>query len=928
MAKPVIEYSEFAGGLNVDSAPHLLRDNELQIAENVDLSSKAIRKRLGSVPLNAEAYPGRVYRVIEWPRNDGTTDLLAVMDYQREQEDCLLGLQSASPYMKQYRLRDGLFQDEFNLPLGEVQNVALSADGNWLAQLVSTAWLRGVNIYARSASGAWESVSFVPLLLSAEYTFAWHPEGLYLAVGTNEGTASYLRIAKRVGTSFSLLGSIPQPPSSVGQAAWSPDGAILSVRHGTVPYLANYTHNGDVFTLAPAVSPAPSSSPHNIQWAPDSLLLAVAAGANALVYQLAGAQLTQVASFTPPASPRDFAWSPSGDHLAIVSVSATPYLCFYARSGVAFTGPITPDTAPSGAAYVVAYSPDGSTVSVAISSTSPYVEHYRRDGSVYTKIVNLGTSFSGYVGYLAYYRTPARTTIALCEIDKSTGAPTYLCELNKAEIGWIWWQGNLYFADGEKYRVYDGDSVKLAYIPEPLSSPSVILMENTSGLTGTYKYLVTRVTADGESPASPPSAAAYAADKGFMVSMPKFVDPDLPNPVTKYVVYRTKNGQSTFYKLRDVTDITEDLTPDATLDASLTEPWVSPSKDLTGVRKCNKLLFHPYSQRAFAAGNPDDKAALYYSKEGDPTEFRSSTWKRYPPSGFGAIQALSLFGDAVVVHWKQGHMRWKGVDPATDVTWWQMPISVGVVSPLALCLVPNALMFLGQGGPYVASTAALESGYVLQSGESLLKNLAEGKWVSLFTKAADLSQSCAVYDHLRERLMIAYKSGAGSPGNDRILVLEWDTQAAAIWKGIQVNHFCLMADGTLLAAADGRILKLNQEGVFTDSAGDLAVPVEMRVQTKAFDFGYGKLRKKVFSLFLTAEPVQGGMLEAAVLGGREDIALPSLAVGKGGTYEMRSSTKGERFSVLIENGRPQDARINGIGFEFKALRAKGKEVGE
>lgn len=73
-------YNDFRGGWNADAAPDNLADNELSLADNADLDLRgAIGKRKGCVPLNSVSYGAQVERIIEWPRKDGSSVLLAVV---------------------------------------------------------------------------------------------------------------------------------------------------------------------------------------------------------------------------------------------------------------------------------------------------------------------------------------------------------------------------------------------------------------------------------------------------------------------------------------------------------------------------------------------------------------------------------------------------------------------------------------------------------------------------------------------------------------------------------------------------------------------------------------------------------------------------------------------------------------------------------
>ncbi len=79
--KMIRNYTDFSGGWNADVIPDHLADNELEIADNADLTRRGgIRQRTGTALYNTESYGSEVEQIIEWPRNDGTVRLLAVLD--------------------------------------------------------------------------------------------------------------------------------------------------------------------------------------------------------------------------------------------------------------------------------------------------------------------------------------------------------------------------------------------------------------------------------------------------------------------------------------------------------------------------------------------------------------------------------------------------------------------------------------------------------------------------------------------------------------------------------------------------------------------------------------------------------------------------------------------------------------------------------
>ena len=86
--KQQVVFNDFRGGLNVDVAVDHLGANELATAINVDFSERgSIKKRRGTVKLNAEPYLGDVTQIFEWNRADRTSALFAVIGKELHEID-------------------------------------------------------------------------------------------------------------------------------------------------------------------------------------------------------------------------------------------------------------------------------------------------------------------------------------------------------------------------------------------------------------------------------------------------------------------------------------------------------------------------------------------------------------------------------------------------------------------------------------------------------------------------------------------------------------------------------------------------------------------------------------------------------------------------------------------------------------------------
>ena len=72
--------ANFNMGLNVDIPDIMKVNEELTVADNLEVMNRGgVRKRFGVETLNITSYVATVHQIIEWPRDDGTTNLLAII---------------------------------------------------------------------------------------------------------------------------------------------------------------------------------------------------------------------------------------------------------------------------------------------------------------------------------------------------------------------------------------------------------------------------------------------------------------------------------------------------------------------------------------------------------------------------------------------------------------------------------------------------------------------------------------------------------------------------------------------------------------------------------------------------------------------------------------------------------------------------------
>lgn len=532
----------------------------------------------------------------------------------------------------------------------------------------------------------------------------------------------------------------------------------------------------------------------------------------------------------------------------------------------------------------------------------------------------------------------------LCKIN-SDYTKTSLKVLDNAEIGFFFYADKFYFTGKENgtdgYWYYDGTNVAVVQLPAPGSAPTLTASGSGTGLgAGTYKGKVVFVNDIGaESLASAEASVTIAA--GQQINWSNI--PTGPAGTTKRRLYRTAAGGSVFKALTTISDNTTttytDTTPDANLGAA--------SKDDNGlayIKRCRLFLWHTKSQRIFAAKDANDRAALYYSEPGDPAYFKETN-KLYPTTGDGPVYSLALFGDAMATIYQNSIWAWKGVSPATDAEWMKLPCEYGTVAERTPRLTPNSLTFLGQGGIISLSPGLIDNNLVMLTGDDLIKNLAKDKVASLIRSITKPAIACAVYDRINDRYMLAYTDTAGATRNSKVLVLDWGLKSYTIFTGWQVNDIIHRANGDLLIATDGYILKAEQGYKDWDvNTGDYK-PIEFSVKTKHWNLDYPVHIKKTKRLFLASKQFDAEMssVNLTVNGGYETLSYNNISLDESFTWggpwgsfwgwselttrEIKCKLKGHRFQVALENSIIDELiTIYGIAFEYRVRKPRGVKV--
>ena len=370
--------------------------------------------------------------------------------------------------------------------------------------------------------------------------------------------------------------------------------------------------------------------------------------------------------------------------------------------------------------------------------------------------------------------------------------------------------------------------------------------------------------------------------------------------------------------------------------------------DLAPIKRCRKFIWHPKSLKIFAAGDPTDMTALYYSETSDPTYFKAIS-KLYPSTADGPINSLSLFGTAMVAIYFNGGWAWKGVDPSSDATWERMAITAGVTAGRTTILTPNTLSFIGMGGLYALNPSALDYNVVMVTGNEIIRSLSNNKVNKLIKSIAHRDTMYAMYDQYNNRYMLTYGDDPANARNNKILVLQWELGSFVVYDGLAVNNMCQLNDGTILASSGNYILKMDTGENDWDIVRDCYKAMHWKVETKGFSLGLPFHLKKISSvLFAASQSVDISNTDIKILCDYQNVDIDDISVDVNNisldgsfvwvdiwgvlqwgwvdliTKEIKVSMRGNRVSVIFEReALDESATIYGIAFIYKRKKPKG-----
>lgn len=367
-------------------------------------------------------------------------------------------------------------------------------------------------------------------------------------------------------------------------------------------------------------------------------------------------------------------------------------------------------------------------------------------------------------------------------------------------------------------------------------------------------------------------------------------------------------------------------------------PKDEPDNNLGPIRRCRFAVRHPKSFRFFAAGDPQEASAVYFSEPNEP-DYWKDTSILHPSTDDGPVVGLSLLGDAVLVWFRHSLWVWRGVDPTLDVVWEKLAAPEGTVSHRTIALTPQSTTFLGEGGLFAMSPQILGLTGEQEPGQDVFRNLAEGKFTSLLERIVQKEQTRGVYDGKNRRYLLSYtESDNPAHANDTVLVLDWPIGAITFWRapGVGVRSWCYRHNGDLLAGMDNFILRLN-EGTVDAHPEDSDQAINFDVRTPPVNVAPFQ-RKRFLRVGVTfkyedeMELLLGVYVDGKLV---KTIALHDSAEPHEGTEDWRRlvttrdkvMVNGERIQARIQNTQANmPVEVYGIAFEWLPLWPLGRQV--
>lgn len=318
--------------------------------------------------------------------------------------------------------------------------------------------------------------------------------------------------------------------------------------------------------------------------------------------------------------------------------------------------------------------------------------------------------------------------------------------------------------------------------------------------------------------------------------------------------------------------------------------FIESDVDLTNIKKCKYFTRHMKSNRFFAAGNPDEPSALYYSEMLEPNNFKGYSVV-YPTTNDGAIIGLETLNDMLLVFFKNSIWVWRGIDPQRDAVWDKLPLKHGTYNKNSIALTSNTLTFVD-----------LDNIYSLSSMNST-NNITENKISNVIKSVYNKENIMTMFVSKDNKYFLAYSETSGA--NDKLLMGDWNIGAFSVWDNLDCNDIEYTLDGNLYLSHGDTIYRLTE---------DYINPVTMKFRTGEFVLGNPYDDKLIRRLHVSLNKVTGNS-KIKLITDDETIVYDITSRTQRFDVEKRTVT----LQVEFEDTSSEQLILYDIGIEYKPI---------
>lgn len=865
-------FADFRGGLNTDAAPDKLSENELLIADNIEISDRGeITKARGFENLHEDPLLGNATQIFEWPRDNGEIITLLVIDG----ELCKLNEQTG-----ELTVIDSVSLEKISYFF--VHDKLYFLSGSHLREY------NGTSVKTVLMEDAVESIGGTGSAITKD--------GEYLAIGSNRYPYLFFFKWDEDAERYEALEQITNaPPHAPISLSFTDDGEILFVVYGL------HEARGDKL---PCAFFKFDSEGYKLN---DDLTLSLSTLAKNRFFDAKGTfeSSTRISG--------DGNWIVAGVK-GVGGTTSAPVAPFwlFKRSGNTFTNL---NTSEDFALPVDDFS------SVPVDEDEIITKHRRAETFAINNDASLivtcpkvpndmwANTFARYI--YVYKRNGDQVELiqairfARSSTEDFVKRKILLSDDGMTLTALVW--PSKPPTDGYHYiRVFKREGE--LFTQSAYGNFSAVKNEHASYLTNGGRLLMV-----GESPFEPKRETfAYFQIESASISR-IYKGLDIFYPAGESLAYSADTDR--FVVVGQQSIETAKVSNDGIVRGS---PLTSVQTD-SPVHRCKFALRHTKSERYFYAGNPDEQNALYYSDPGEPGRVKKTN-RMFPTTGDGPITGLVVFVDAVLVSFKNSFWAWRGIDPEIDAVWHKLPTGEGTIAPHTICTVGTGLMYLGARGIINLSPSIIGMNAEVETRGQSVHNVTENKLEKLITTIRNPEKSSAAYDPNTGNYLMTYADDSGM----KVLVLN-EHFAAVKWTHVKAADIYHGTSGRVLASGANFAARLSE------TSSGFSFPV--KVQTLFSALGSHVQRKLITKIHLM---IQGGdegkshsELDIEVLVDREPALNTLIEVAhEDGLMIRRRRLRalGNRASVKLEIETDQDFKLYGVGLEAKPVNSYGKKV--